>query len=368
MIEKDQISENLLQWYQLNKRNLPWRDTNDPYKIWISEIMSQQTRVDTVIPYFNRFIKAYPDVQSLAGADRQEVLKLWEGLGYYSRCRNLYQTANDIVSDFNGTIPSKYEEIISLKGIGPYTAAAILSIAYQKKYAVMDGNVIRVLTRYFGIREDTRNSHTKKSVQDIADQLIPEDQPGNFNQALMELGALVCKPANPLCDNCPISVHCQAYQMTETDIIPYKSPAKKVPHYEIAVGLIVNQNGELLITLRPDKGMLGGLWEFPGGKKEPEETLKKTVEREMKEELNIDVIVYNKMKVLKHAYSHFRITMHAYWCSIQNGTPKAITSDKLIWVSLNEIDQYPFPKANKTLIDELKQMENDDLTRFLNKL
>lgn len=358
---------NLIQWYQIHKRDLPWRDTDDPYKIWISEVMSQQTRVETVIPYYHRFIEAYPDVESLAKADRQEVLKLWEGLGYYSRCRNLYHAAGDIVDRFNGKVPSEYNEIISLKGIGPYTASAVLSIAYQKKYAVVDGNVLRVLARFFGISDDIRNQDTKNQIQDYADNLVPEEHPGDFNQALMELGALVCKPAGPECDCCPVSIDCQAYQTAQTDQLPYKSPAKKVPHYEIAVGLILNEKGELLIALRPDNGMLGGLWEFPGGKKEPHETLKETVARELKEELGIDVEVYNKMKVLKHAYSHFKITMHAYWCTIQNGKPVPISSDRIAWVSMKEIDRYPFPKANKSVIDELKSMKNEDFTEFLKK-
>lgn len=361
------FTNNLIQWYHIHKRELPWRDTDDPYKIWISEVMSQQTRVETVIPYYHKFIEAYPDVDSLAKADRQEVLKLWEGLGYYSRCRNLYDAANEIVDRFHGKIPSEYNEIISLKGVGPYTASAVLSIAYQKKYAVVDGNVLRVLARYFGISDDIRNQVTKNQIQDHANSLIPKEHPGDFNQALMELGSLVCKPSGPKCDHCPVSIDCQAYQTAQTDQLPYKSPTKKIPHYEIAVGLILNQKGELLIALRPDNGMLGGLWEFPGGKKEPNETLKETVARELKEELGIDVEVYNKMKVLKHAYSHFKITMHAYWCTIQNGNPIPYASEKIAWVSMKEIDRYPFPKANISVIDELKSMKNDDLTIFLDK-
>ena len=361
------FAENLIQWYQLHKRNLPWRDTDDPYKIWISEVMSQQTRVDTVIPYYHRFIKAYPTVETLAGADRQEVLKLWEGLGYYSRCRNLYHAANEIVNHFNGRIPSEYDEIIRLKGVGPYTASAVLSIAFRKKFAVVDGNVLRVLSRYFGISDDIRNQSTKNRIQQLADELIPADNPGDFNQALMELGATVCKPTQPECNSCPLSIECMAYKTAQTDSIPYKSPAKQVPHYEIAVGLILNSKGELLIALRPDNGMLGGLWEFPGGKKEPQESLSDAVARELKEELGIEVEVFGKMKQLKHAYSHFKITMHAFWCTIRNGTPKPISSECIEWVSLEEIDRYPFPKANKSIIDELKSMKNVDFSQYLEK-
>lgn len=361
------FAKNLIQWYQLHKRNLPWRDINDPYKTWISEVMSQQTRIDTVIPYYHRFIEAFPNVKKLADADRQKVLKLWEGLGYYSRCRNLHHAANEIMDRFNGQIPSEYDEIISLKGIGPYTASAVLSIAFGKKYAVVDGNVLRVLSRFFGITDDIRNQSTKSRIQQHADDLIPAKNPGDFNQALMELGATVCKPAQPECNNCPLSVECQAYKTAQTDRIPYKSPARQVPHYEIAVGLILNPNGELLISLRPDNGMLGGLWEFPGGKKEAHESLKETVARELKEELGIDVEVLGKMKELKHAYSHFKITMHAYWCTIRNGTPEPISSKCIKWVTLEEISQYPFPKANTTIIDELRQMSKVDFRKYLKR-
>lgn len=361
------FADDLLNWYHRRKRDLPWRKTGDPYKIWISEIMLQQTRVDTVIPYWNRFTQAFPTVYDLAKADQQQVLKLWEGLGYYSRGRNLHSAAKTVVSDFNGAIPETMGEISELKGIGPYTAAAVLSIAFQKKHAVVDGNVIRVLTRYFGIEEDVRSASVKKKVQQHANELIPADQPGDFNQAIMELGATVCTPKNPDCKLCPISLNCTAYQSARTDVIPYKSKAKKIPHHQIAVGLIVNDNAELLIALRPDNAMLGGLWEFPGGKKEQNESLEETVVRELREELDVEVTVFGKYMDLKHAYSHFKITLHAYWCGIRSGNPKPKTSVKLQWVNLGQIDEYPFPKANKLLVEGLQQFENSDLTRLLKK-
>lgn len=325
--------------------------------------MLQQTRVDTVIPYYNRFIDAFPTVYELSEANQQNVLKLWEGLGYYSRARNLHQAAKTIVKDFNGELPDAYPEITSLKGIGPYTAAAVLSIAFNKKYAVVDGNVIRVLTRFYGITEDIRSSSTKNRVQQLADDLIPESEPGNFNQAVMELGATVCKPTSPLCTKCPLSAQCIANQTVQTDTIPYKSPAKKIPHHTIAVGLIVNKQGELLIALRPNDAMLGGLWEFPGGKKKKKESIKETVKRELNEELDITVRVHSRFNILKHAYSHFKITLHAYWCSISHGAPSAKSSQEIKWVALNEIDQYPFPKANKTLVNGLQSMSHYELIK-----
>lgn len=360
------FSDKILNWYHANKRDLPWRNTDDPYKIWVSEVMLQQTRVDTVIPYYKRFLEVFPTVYDLAKADQQQVLKCWEGLGYYSRGRNLHHASKTVVEKFNGEIPSTWSEITSLKGIGPYTASAILSIAFQKKYAVVDGNVIRVLARYYGIEDDIRKSTTKKRIQELANELIPSGNPGDFNQAVMELGATVCSPGNPDCGLCPLSAECIAANTAQTDVIPYKSPSKKIPHHQIAVGLILNEKSELLIALRPNDGMLGGLWEFPGGKKEKGETLKETVARELKEELGVDVEVFTKFQDLKHAYSHFKITLHAYWCRILEGIPKAKSSQVIKWVSIDHIDKFPFPKANKTLIEGLKDLETNDLTFYLN--
>ncbi len=339
---------------------MPWRQTSDPYKIWISEIMLQQTQVSTVIPYYERFLKKFPTVDILAGAPQQTVLKIWEGLGYYSRARNMHQAAKDVVSGYSSEFPDSYSELLNLKGIGPYTAAAISSIAFNRQQAVVDGNVIRVFSRYFGIKDDVRKSGVKSDIQEIADSLIPEDSPGDFNQAVMELGATVCTPKNPECESCPLSIDCLAYKTAETDVIPYKSPRKKVPHHHIGVGLIKNDYGRLLIALRPDDAMLGGLWEFPGGKKEKGESIERTVERELHEELGVTVDVGDKFMDLKHAYSHFKITLHAYWCTIKSGTPKPKSSTDLKWVTLDEIDEYPFPKANKVLINKLLTLNNKD--------
>lgn len=362
---KNHFTDKLLQWYPLHRRDLPWRRTSDPYKIWLSEVMLQQTRVDTVIPYYNRFLESFPTLSALAKAEQQKVLKCWEGLGYYSRGRNFHQAARHVITEFDGIIPTEYDSFITLKGVGPYTAAAVLSIAFGKKHAVVDGNVIRVITRYIGIEGDIRSAQVKKTVQDYSDTLISANQPGDFNQALMELGAMVCKPKAPLCDQCPVSTQCVAYNSAKTDVIPYKSKAKKIPHFDIGVGLIINPKNELLIALRPNDGMLGGLWEFPGGKKEKNESVKETVYRELREELGVDVQVHEKFKVIKHVYSHFKITLHSYWCTIINGDPQPNSSQEIKWVSLEKMDQYPFPKANKTLIRNIQSLENGDLTRFI---
>ncbi|OAN59819.1 A/G-specific adenine glycosylase [Balneola sp. EhC07] len=332
---------------------MPWREEKDPYKIWISEIMLQQTRVDQAWPYFENFMKVFPTVFDLAKADQQQVLKAWEGLGYYSRARNLHSASKMIVEDYNGKLPETYDEIIKLKGIGPYTAAAITSIAFGLPNAVVDGNVIRVITRYFGIEDDVRKTGTVKEVQSLVNELISQKQPAEFNQGMMELGATVCSPHNPDCLNCPIQSGCIATKIAKTDIIPYKSKAKKKPHKVIGVGIIEAEDGKLLIALRPEDAMLGGLWEFPGGKQEKGETIQQTVERELLEELDVEVHAFKEFMTLKHTYSHFSITMHAWFCTLISGTPKAKSSQEIRWVKRSELEEYPFPKANKVLTERL---------------
>ncbi|MGD8426173.1 MAG: A/G-specific adenine glycosylase [Balneolaceae bacterium] len=355
-MSKNDFQTDLLAWYDKNKRDLPWRDCGDPYKIWISEIMLQQTRVDQATPYYNRFTSNFPTVYDLAEADQQAVLKVWEGLGYYSRARHLHSAAKLVVDEFDGKVPDTWKEINKLKGVGPYTASAVLSIAYRKKYAVVDGNVIRVLSRYYGIEDDVRSAKTKKAIQEYADALIPGNRPGDFNQAVMELGATICAPANPACEKCPLRDNCIAYKTAKTEEIPYKSPSKKRPHHQIGVGIIKNGNDEVLIALRPEDAMLGGLWEFPGGKQEGNEELADTVKRELKEELGVEVSICKPFMKLDHAYSHFKITMHAYLCDLQKGTPEPKSSQEVRWISIDKLDDYPFPKANRRLTEKLMNL------------
>lgn len=358
-MNKSEFQYRLLTWYDQNKREMPWRDSEDPYKIWISEIMLQQTRVDQATPYYERFIARFPTVYDLADADQQEVLKVWEGLGYYSRARNLHAAANMVVDEFDGKVPDTWKEINKLKGVGPYTASAVLSIAFQKKHAVVDGNVIRVLSRFYGIEEDVRSTKTKNTIQSYADELISEERPGDFNQALMEFGATVCTPANPDCEECVLQSDCVASKTLKTDEIPYKSSKKKRPHHQIGVGIILNEDDEVLIALRPEDAMLGGLWEFPGGKQKPDETIEETVRRELKEELEIDISVRKAFMKLEHAYSHFKITLHAFLCELEDGIPVPKESQEVRWVSIDELVDFPFPKANRRLTEKLINMSED---------
>lgn len=319
--------------------------------------MLQQTRVDQARPYFERFVEAFPTVEDLAAADRDEVLLLWEGLGYYSRARYLHNAAQRVVDDFDGQVPDTYDAIRELPGVGPYTAAAVLSIAYDKPHAVLDGNVIRVLSRVFAVEDNVKSAPTRRRLQAAADALIDPERPGTFNQAMMELGALLCTPRSPSCNECPVQPVCRAASAGNPEDYPVTPDKKPIPHYDIAVGLVFDDDGQLLIQRRPDDGLLGGLWEFPGGKQEDGEELPTTCRRELREELGIEVDVQDHFYTLSHAYSHFKITLHAFRCRIARGTPSSELEQPLRWVPIDALDDYAFPRANRRLIDELKRRQ-----------
>ena len=348
----------LLNWYDDHKRSMPWRETDDPYRIWVSEIMLQQTRVDTVRDYYPRFLEAFPTVEALAEADRDEVLKYWEGLGFYARARHLHEAAQTVVEEYDGTVPDTMEAIRALKGIGPYTAAAVLSIAHDAPHAVLDGNVTRVLTRVFAVEEDATSTTAQRELRRLANDLLLPERPGDFNQALMELGALVCTPSTPLCDRCPLQSVCRAHEAGTEEDYPITPESEPVPHHDIAVGLVFDDD-QLLIQRRPDEGLLGGLWEFPGGKQEDDESMEAACRRELKEELGIDVAVDDLFYTLSHAYSHFKITLHAFRCHIDDGTPEAREGQPFKWVDLDELDDYAFPRANRRLIEELERRQSE---------
>lgn len=342
----------LLRWYRKNRRDLPWRKTQDPYRILLSEVMLQQTQVKTVIPYYNRFLKNYPTFQTLARAPLDKVLKLWEGLGYYSRARNLHNLAKALVDQKLKTLPNTFESLIELPGIGRYTAGAVLSIAFAKDFPLVDGNVQRVFARYFGIRQDIRTPASQKKLWEIAETLLVKGQAGDYNQALMELGALICVPKNPLCPVCPVRAHCKARQLGLQNQLPVKAAKAKVPHVQIGAGVIWKE-GQILISQRPLEGLLGGLWEFPGGKLEKGETIAQCVQREIQEELGIKVSVGKRIAEIDHAYSHFKITLHVHDCQYISGKPQTLGVRAFRWVSPPELKQFAFPAANQPVIDKL---------------
>jgi A/G-specific adenine glycosylase len=349
----------LLDWYDKHKAVLPWRGAN-AYGVWLSEIMLQQTQIETVLPYYRRFLERYPTIQDLAAAPLDEILKLWEGLGYYSRARNLHKAAQLVSQELNGNFPESPETLMKLPGIGRYTAGAIASIAFGRQAALLDGNVIRVFSRWLDLAEDVTEPRVQKKLWEQAEALVPAERAGDYNQALMELGQKLCIPRNPLCKQCPVKNHCRAYANGTQNERPVKKKKAPSPHYDVAAGLIRDKAGRLLIAQRPAEGLLGGLWEFPGGKQETGESLPECLARELREELAIEVEVGEFFVKVRHAFSHFKITLHAYECRYLGGmsgydSPQALQCSAWAWVTESELENYSFGKADREVIAALKQ-------------
>jgi A/G-specific adenine glycosylase len=338
----------LLAWYRRNKRDLPWRKTRDPYRILVSEIMLQQTQVITVIPYYRRFIKTFPTVSSLARAPLQKVLKLWEGLGYYSRARNLLRAAQAIRNQWKGKVPSSIEALSSLPGIGRYTAGAVASIAFELKAPVLDGNVRRVLCRIFAIRKDPRQAVVQDRLWNLAAEILPEQNVGDFNQALMELGATICLPQTPSCSGCPVSESCQAYQTGIQNRIPVRIVKQTLPHHTMLVALIQNGRG-LLIGPRPERGLLAGLWSFP--EMDWKDTTSRQIEKAIEKRLGLKTNLLRPLEPVAHTFSHKRITYHPFLfncVSAHNRLP-----DPWQWIPLDKIADYPLPNATRKILDQI---------------
>ncbi len=356
-----QVSTPLLLWWDDGHADLPWRRTRDPYAIWVSEIMLQQTQIKTVLPYYDQWMATFPTVQALAAASVDDVLKLWAGLGYYSRARNLHGAAQMVIAEFNGRIPTTTSDLRKLKGIGPYTAGAIASIAFEQSVPVVDGNIIRVLSRLTDLSADVTQTATKKHLWQLADQLVPTQRAGDYNQALMELGQSVCIPKTPNCVACPLTGCCLARQRGTQLERPVKPPRKKIPHFDVAAGIIWQtgvapaNGGRFLVAKRPLNGLLGGLWEFPGGKQEKGETLPQTLQREIIEEVDIKIEVGDFVTRIKHAYTHFRITLHAFHAHYQSGTIQHLGVADHAWVTLNDLDKYAFAVTDQKIIHALRE-------------
>ncbi|MFQ6615048.1 MAG: A/G-specific adenine glycosylase [Fidelibacterota bacterium] len=335
----------LFGWYKKNGRNLPWRETKEPYPIWLSEVMLQQTQVMKVIPYYHRWLIRFPTLASVAEAEPESLLKVWEGLGYYQRCHNFRQAAVLVRDRYRGVIPSDYERFRALPGVGEYTAAAVLSMAFGKPLPVMDGNVKRVLARYLGMRKlspvNLRRMHAFLRKQ------ISHERPGLFNQAMMELGARICRPRSPFCEQCPLAGSCRALARGKVESYPRKTARKPVPHYEVVIGLLWRKN-HFLITRRKANGHLGGLWELPGGKIESGEAPESALRREFLEECRTSIAVGSPVGAVKHTYSHFSIHLQLYHCYPHNSAA-ILPVQSHRWIKPEEIDRYPFPAANHKL-------------------
>lgn len=342
------LHRRLLRWYARHARSLPWRGTRDPYRVWVSEIMLQQTRVETVIPYYRRWLRRFPTVRALAAASLGEVLALWEGLGYYSRARNLHRAAQMVAAEFRGRVPSDVESLRRLAGVGRYTAGAIASIAFGADAAVLDGNVKRVLARVFDFREDVRSPAGEKALWELAESLIPKGKAGDYNQALMDLGATICARKSPDCAHCPLLGLCAAQKLGVQDQRPIVRKKPATPHYTVTAG-IIRRNGRFLIAQRPAGKLLGGLWEFPGGKREPGETLAECLRREIREELGIEVGVGGQTQTLRHAYTHFKVTLHVFECAWCGGKPRALGVSAFKWARRGELGKYAMGKTDRQI-------------------
>ncbi len=346
--ELAQIREALLSWYSRYKRDLPWRRTKDPYCILVSEVMLQQTQVERVRQYYQKFLERFPTLEALARAQLDEVLKAWEGLGYYARARNLHRAAQIIVRDYNKKIPQDRQALLKLPGIGRYTAGAILSIAFGQDEPVVDANVRRVLFRIFALRR----TQTHQKLTELARALLPAGQAGPFNQALMDLGATICVGREPKCLLCPLSKLCAARRLGIQHELPLRSQIPTKPHYDVAVGIIW-KGDKILITKRPNDGLLGGLWEFPGGKRQPNESLEECVRREILEEVNVRVRNLTRSMTVRHSYSHFRVTIHVFQGLYAGGQPRCYGCTAWAWVTPTELRTYAFPSATQKIIAKL---------------
>ncbi|MEM9569046.1 MAG: A/G-specific adenine glycosylase [Cyanobacteria bacterium P01_E01_bin.34] len=342
----------LLDWYARAGRSLPWRNISDPYAIWVSEIMLQQTQVKTVLPYYRRWLETFPTMADLAAAPRERVLKQWEGLGYYSRARNFHRAAQLVVEQHGGIFPRQIDEVLALPGIGRTTAGGILSSAYNLPTAILDGNVKRVFARLVALPKPPAKA--LKQLWLLSEAAIDPHNPRDYNQALLDLGATLCRPRQPNCPRCPWQSHCAAFTTQQQDRFPMKSPKPERPHKQIAVAIVV-KGDRLLIDQRPEQGMLGGLWEFPGGKIEAGETAADCAVREVMEEVGLEVEPIAALGSVEHAYSHFSVTLSTFICRHISGEPQALEVDDVRWVTFNQLQDYAFPVANQKIFPLLEQ-------------
>lgn len=343
----------LLAWYRRHKRLMPWRDTGDPYRIWLCEVILQQTRVEQGTPYYERFVAAYPTVHALAGAPEDAVLKLWEGLGYYSRARNLHRAAKIVSAEMGGEFPRTADALEKLPGIGRYTAAAIASIAFNEPAAVLDGNVMRVLARLYAIEESIDAGPTRKRLWELAGDLVAPRAPGDFNQGIMELGSTVCKPAAPLCGSCPVRAHCAAFARGLQDRLPIRKEKTPTPHHEM-VAAAIKRNGRYLLGQRPQNGLLGGLWELPNGRVEPGESHEMALRRIVRAATGLAGEPGGMIASVKHAYSHFRITLTVYAFRAPRGRAAPDGGTPLRWVPRRGFEDLAFPKSHHKFLDLLR--------------
>jgi A/G-specific adenine glycosylase len=327
---------------------MDWRETGDPYRIWVSEIMLQQTTVQAVTPYYRRFLTTFPDIETLARAPREKVLKAWEGLGYYARARNLHRTAAILVAEHGGALPCEPEALMGLPGIGRSTAGAIAAIAFRRDVPILDSNVKRVIARLRGVREDLRRPAVERGLWRESSRLVLPGKGRETALALMDLGATVCRPARPMCAACPLSYRCAAFGSGSQDEIPLKIPGRRIPRHDVLAAVIEDRKGRILIVRRPEDGPLGGLWDFPGGRKARGETLREALRRTVLEDAGIDVAVAGPLGTVEQAFTLHRITLHAFRCRKIRGRLPGDGAWR--WMAPGDLPSHAFPAAQRKLI------------------
>ncbi len=348
----EQVRERLLTWFSENRRSMPWRDNPTPYYVWLSEVMLQQTQVATVIPYFERFVERFPTIEALASAPLEEVLRYWEGLGYYSRARHLHETAKRIVLA-GGQFPRTAEKLRELPGIGAYTAGAIASIAFQQPEPVVDGNVTRVLARLLWLKGNLKQGAGQRLLWEIARELVDPDHPGDFNQALMELGSTVCTPTQPACPQCPLQSLCAAHARGQPAAVPESAPSKRSQKV-VDVSAVILRKDSVLLAKRPEQGLWGGLWEFPRATRTQRESIE-TLALHAAESVGLQATPYAVLGCVRHAVTYSRIELYGYLCLYQDGTPRSHAYTQLEWATLDELAQYPLSAPQRKLAQMLQR-------------
>jgi A/G-specific adenine glycosylase len=342
------VRARLLAWYDAERRDLPWRarggEAPDPYRVWLSEVMLQQTRVETVIPYFRRWLERFPTLESLARAPAEEVMRSWEGLGYYSRARNFHRAVREVVGRYGARVPEGAEELRALPGVGRYTAGAVASIAFGREEPVVDGNVRRVLARW------ADEAHPREAeLWERAAALARGPRPGDLNQALMELGALVCTPRRPRCGSCPAAAWCGAHAAGTAEERPERRRRAPLRHDAMSVAVVI-RDGAVLLARRPESVLLGGLWELPGTEIGAGETAAAAAERVARERLGVEVIAERELGTVRHVFTHLRATYHAVACRWRSGEPRAVWHVEAGWVPRDALDGHALPVAQRKLL------------------
>lgn len=353
-----QLQQHLLAWFREHQRPLPWRAGYDPYHVWISEIMGQQTQMERVAEYFSRWIEQFPTVEAIVRASERDILKAWEGLGYYSRARNIQRTAGLLMEAHEGRVPATRQALLELPGIGPYTSAAILSIGFNQPVPVLDANVERVFARLADIDTPLKEAGTRRQLEALAETLLYREDPRHWNQALMEFGALVCTPKNPDCPHCPVRMDCVAFARGTVSERPV--PRAKKQLIDITMACAILRRGELFfIQQRKADDIWGGLWEFPGGRLEDGETPEQAVVREVEEETEWQVSNPVPFHTVVHYYTRYRVTLHSFWCELSDdpGAPVLHAANDAAWTKLSLLSEYPFPAGHRKLVERLQQQE-----------